>query len=447
MDIESRTLFDYGFGGRGTKRPREQENQENQTIEEIFETIKGKIYKWTFIPPDSLNHWLSGISYIGQTMQSLDKRTTQHKIAAKRDGKDYGLHALYILFPNFWKIEIVDERQFTGPQPEARAAASTWMNDRERALIKEHGGKLKNMDAKLKQTLNLTDGGQAGDPKKNWQKMQAKTRAQWKKYSPLFDAFFHKHGHVNVPQKDTELGSVVPQIRSRNSFVTTCPEIRTYLEKRNFIWNVDEEHGNIIKEILLSYDNPNKARTYVEKLDPESDWAKRWKMVRHESEKEDEINIGSIIHSIRSAKQFVNDPIFRAQLLKNGFVMNVDEERRNISKEILLSYDNPNKAQTYVEKLDPESDWAKRWKMVRYESEKDNEIKIGTIINNIRQRGDLIDSDPDFFETLIAKEFKMHTQDAKKNQERIEEKRELHRQKEKALVGREDKLILTKWTT
>ena len=85
--------------------------------------------------------------------------------------------------------------------------------------------------------------------------------------------------------------------------------------------------------------------------------------------------------------------------------------------------------------------------MVRYESEKDNEIKIGTIINNIRQRGDLIDSDPDFFETLIAKEFKMHTQDAKKNQERIEEKRELHRQKEKALVGREDKLILTKWTT
>ena len=80
--------------------------------------------------------------------------------------------------------------------------------------------------------------------------------------------------------------------------------------------------------------------------------------------------------------------------------------------------------------------------MVIHKSEKENEIKIGQIINNIRSRGDLINNDSAFFEYLIANGFKMHTQDAKKNQEKIEQKRELHRQKkEQALMGREDKLI------
>ena len=33
--------------------------------------------------------------------------------------------------------------------------------------------------------------------------------------------------------------------------------------------NVDEERGNLIKEQMRKYDNPNKAPTYVEKnLDP-----------------------------------------------------------------------------------------------------------------------------------------------------------------------------------
>ena len=82
-----------GFGGRGTKRPREQENneaqeaQEAQTIEEIEEIIEiiAIIYKWTFIPPASLNHPLAGIPYIGQTMRSLDIRTRQHKSDARRE--------------------------------------------------------------------------------------------------------------------------------------------------------------------------------------------------------------------------------------------------------------------------------------------------------------------------------------------------------------------------
>ena len=70
--------------------------------------------------------------------------------------------------------------------------------------------------------------------------------------------------------------------------------------------------------------------------------------------------------------------------------------------------------------------------MVRHNFEKDDEINIGEFISKIRSRGDFINHDPSFFEALIAKEFKMNTKDAKKNQERIEEKRGLHR---RARVG------------
>ena len=48
----------------------------------------------------------------------------------------------------------------------------------------------------------------------------------------------------------------------------------------------------------------------------------------------------------KSRGDFINnDPMFRAQLLENGFVMNADEEHRNIIKELILSYDNPGKSQ------------------------------------------------------------------------------------------------------
>ena len=310
----------------GKKRPRD-ETQAN------IKPINAIIYKWTFVPPDDMDHPLSGICYIGQTIQSLDARTKQHKSDARRDGKDLGLHALYVQHPDSWKIEIVEQQPFTGPQLNAKTAASEWMDDRERALIKEHGGKLKDMGRKLKQTLNLTDGGQSGDPRKRWQSIEAKTRKQWQEVEPLFDAFFKEHGHVNVSQRDKKnkkLGIVVHNIRSGKQYVTVCPEIKTYLEERNFIWNnVKEEHANIIKQVMLSYDNPNKTRAYVEtNLDPAL--AKRWKMVRHDSEKDDEINIGNIISQIRSRGQFINnDPIFFEALIAKDFKMHCTDTKKH----------------------------------------------------------------------------------------------------------------------
>ena len=73
----------------GKKRPRD-ETQAN------IKPINAIIYKWTFVPPDDMDHPLSGICYIGQTMRSLEARTQQHKNSARRDGKDLGLHALYV---------------------------------------------------------------------------------------------------------------------------------------------------------------------------------------------------------------------------------------------------------------------------------------------------------------------------------------------------------------
>ena len=199
------------------------------------------------------------------------------------------------------------------------------------------------MTQKLTQTLNLTDGGRNGDPRQHWQSIEAKTRKQWQELEPLFETFYKEHGHVNAPRKNKQLGRVVDGIRFYKYYVTVCPEIKTYLEERNFIWKIREERANIIKALLLSYDNPNKKQTDVDKDLPPA-LAKRWNMVRHDSEKDDEINIGKIIRDIRSHGNYIND-------------------------------------------------------------------------------------DPNFFEALIAKGFKMHCTDTKKHLERIAEKRELHRQK------------------
>jgi hypothetical protein len=122
---------------------------------------------------------------------------------------------------------------------------------------------------------------------------------------------------------------------------------------------------------------------------------------------------------------------WKASPVQLRFLKNVNKERGNIIKELILSYDDPNLPKSYVEKkLDPAL--KKRWNMVRHNFEKDDEINIGEFISKIRSRGDFINHDPSFFEALIAKEFKMNTKDAKKNQERIEEKRGLHR---RARVG------------
>ena len=96
------------------------------------------------------------------------------------------------------------------------------MNQREITLIQENGGILKNMDAKLKQTLNLTSGGQ-GDPKKVYECILAKSRKKLNKKWPAFKKFYARENNIQIPQNHKEivngeeinLGHIASHIRSR----------------------------------------------------------------------------------------------------------------------------------------------------------------------------------------------------------------------------------------
>lgn len=120
------------------------------------------IYIWILNLP---SHPLHGIVYIGQTMRAgmtheaaFKKRTSNHVSDSARldKGKEWGLHSLIrSLGIDAFKVEILEMK--TGPKAECMA----WMNVREIALIREHGGPMKSLDRMPEggQTLNLTHGG------------------------------------------------------------------------------------------------------------------------------------------------------------------------------------------------------------------------------------------------------------------------------------------------
>ena len=125
----------------------------------------GVIYTWKFVKPG--NH-LNGIIYIGQVSRwgklhgkAFHERTNEHLRDAMNliGDKDWGLHSLLKKFgKECFEYKIVEKNTFT-----YEFECKKWMNERERALIKENGGKMTCLDYMPKggQTLNLTDGGQA----------------------------------------------------------------------------------------------------------------------------------------------------------------------------------------------------------------------------------------------------------------------------------------------
>ncbi len=147
-----------------------QEQYEEQTTKQTEEEIVGKLYTWKFTPP--FPHVLKGCCYIGQTLQDFHVRTNDHKSVSHRNPKELGLHSLWKQFPydEYWEICVIEEKHF-----DDRISCNAWMNEREIALIEQHGGILKDMDKALRQTLNLTSGGQ-GDPRKWYESLLARSR-------------------------------------------------------------------------------------------------------------------------------------------------------------------------------------------------------------------------------------------------------------------------------
>ena len=170
------------------------------------------VYSWTFDPP--FDHPLKGCSYFGQTKQTFEARTYRHKNDSVRNPKELGLHALWLQYPydDHWVIQEIETRSFVHP-----VDAHAWMNEEEVRLIAAHGGVLRDMDKELKQTLNLTRGGQ-GDPRTVWDAIMARSRRRLSTVWPKFKRWYAAHKHLRIPQRD-DLGTVVNSIRSQKCFL------------------------------------------------------------------------------------------------------------------------------------------------------------------------------------------------------------------------------------
>ena len=175
--------------------------------------VVATVYSWTFDPP--FDHALKGCSYFGQTKQTLGTRTSQHKNNSVRNPKHLGLHALWRQYPynDHWVIQIIETRSFVNP-----VDAHAWMDEEETRMIEAHGGVLRDMEKQLKQTLNLTRGGQ-GDPRTVLDAIMAHSRTRLSKVWPKFERWYEAKTHLRIPQSDPELGKVVSNIRSQKSFL------------------------------------------------------------------------------------------------------------------------------------------------------------------------------------------------------------------------------------
>jgi len=81
-----------------------------------------------------------------------------------------------------------------------RSKMQAWANAEEIRLIDAHGGVLRDMDAKLEQTLNLTKGGQ-GDARAVWAGIDARRRRALNRFKAAMEAYVDAHESALVPQE------------------------------------------------------------------------------------------------------------------------------------------------------------------------------------------------------------------------------------------------------
>jgi|SaaInlV_125m_DNA_1040241.scaffolds.fasta_scaffold12869_2 hypothetical protein len=138
--------------------------------------------------------------YFGQVVRQgtkdaiLKERKREHETKAAHEDKDLGFHAVIDMYGSgAIKWEIVGFK--SGPL----IAMQAWANAEEKRLIAENGGVLRHMDTKLKQTLNLTKGGQ-GNPAAWWAGICARRRCALNKFKAAMEALVEEHGSALVPQ-------------------------------------------------------------------------------------------------------------------------------------------------------------------------------------------------------------------------------------------------------
>lgn len=135
---------------------------------------------------------------VGTAEEVFAARKREHERDAAREDKDLGLHAVIDRFgPEAMAWRIVSSE--TGLRTAMRALA----NAEEIRLINDHGGVLRDADAKLEQTLNLTKGGQ-GDARAVWEAIDARRRRALTKFKAAMAKYVEEYGSALVPSKHVD---------------------------------------------------------------------------------------------------------------------------------------------------------------------------------------------------------------------------------------------------
>ena len=142
---------------------------------------------------------LYGCPYVGQSVRALltanevaVARWKEENSQAVREDKSTGLlHCLDVHGPEVFDDQIVEWK--SGPRSEAQA----WANEREIALIAEHGGPLRDPSVRGKQTLNLTKGGKGAV---NFEARDALRTIAWLKFKFEMEKYVECYETSLVPQ-------------------------------------------------------------------------------------------------------------------------------------------------------------------------------------------------------------------------------------------------------
>ena len=337
------------------------------------------IYEWAFAPP--FDHPLKGAVYVGQTYQTLEARTAQHKRDAAREPRELGLHALWSRYPHddHWDVRAVATRDFAD-----RVEAIAWMNAREVDRIAAHGGVLRDMDAARRQTLNLTKGGQ-GDPRAVWAAVQARSRRALGRVWPALKAYHAAHDHLRVPFRhrgDVEgvhLGKLVSNIRSQQAFLQHADFV-AWLDARGFAY--DAPRARLVEAVWPALKAYHAAHGHLRV--PQ----------RHRGDVED-VHLGQVVGSIRSQQAFLQHADFVAWLDARGFAY--DAPRARLEEAVWPALKAYHAAHGHLRV--PQ----------RHRGDVEG-VHLGQVVGNIRSQQVFLHH-ADFTAWLRARGFRMHAQD------------------------------------
>ena len=307
----------------------DEESESDDTQDTATLIIESGVYKWTFDNPEHIHvdHPLFGIKYFGQVarkkgtaIEQCDARWYEERVEANKKDKEVGLMYMIRTFGYEAATRRIIET-FKGPILEAR----NWANARESALIAEHGGPLRDVDRRLRQTLNLTDGGQ-GDAVKKWYAIEAISQKRWNKYKKLLQAFYDREGDINVPTAHVEdgvaLGSIVSSMRVQGCFLTGHPEREEWVRAHGWVDNARDERWERVKQLLQAfYDREghlNVPQAHVE----------------------DGEKLGQIVRSMRGTRaDFLGGhPEREAWVRERGWVDNANDERWERVQQLLQAF-------------------------------------------------------------------------------------------------------------